>query len=247
MTPQWQSCINPWVKARSIPVPRILWVGAMLDSLISPEGQNEDSWSKTPLGDVLTKFRTFVAGEFYRIQFDSKFDLWKVPRGRGKGYQELLKMVSAEAELWVKTWRVLENMESMGRLPMFPKPPGMLIPHQSLVPLWLRLLIEEFELLMLLYHHVGEEKTQGACDLRRIKESQNRSLQALENPFSQTYTRRFMDSVITIADQDDQFRTKLYMPMVRQRMKISTLIKESKPRAFDLDRKMTRQGRKKNS
>jgi hypothetical protein len=194
MNPQWESCINPWVKAPSIPVPRILWVGAMLDSLIFPEGQDADSWSKTPLGDVQTKFRAYVAGEFYRIQFDSKFDLWKVPRGRAKGCQELLKMISAEAELWVKTWKVLENMEFMGHLPSFPKPPGMLLSYQSLVPLWLRLLIEEFELLMLLCHHVGEEKPQGAFHLRRIKESQNRSLQALENPFSQTYTQRFVDS-----------------------------------------------------
>jgi hypothetical protein len=245
MNPQWQSCINPWVKAPSSPVPRILLVGEMLNSLIFLKRQDEDSWSKTPLGEVQTKFCAYVAGEFYRIQFDSKLDLWKVPRRRGKGYQELLKMVSAEAELWVKTWRVLENMESMGRLPIFPKPPGMLIPHQNLVPLWLGLLIEEFELLMLLCHHVGEEKPQGAFDLRRIKESQNRSLQALENPFSKTCTQRFVDSAITIAGQDDQFRAKLYMPMVRQRMTFAALIKESKPRAFDQNGRMTRQGRKK--
>jgi hypothetical protein len=247
MTPQWQSCINPWVKAPSIVVPQNLWVLAMLFSLVVPEGQDEDTWAKTPLGDVHTKFCALVAGEFYRIQFDSKFDVWRIPRGRGKGYQELLKMVSAEAELWVKTWKVLKNMESMGRLPSFPKSSRMLLPHQSLVPLWLRLLIEEFELLIFFCHHVEAEQPQGAFDLRRRKESQNRRLQALENPFSKTYTHQFVHSAITIADQDDQFRTKLYMPMVRQRMKIATLIKQSKPRAFDLDRKMTRQGRKKNN
>ncbi len=245
MNPQWQSCINPWVRPSSIPLPQSLWVITMLDSLIFSRGQDENSWSKTTLGDVHTKFCAYVAGEFYRIQFDSKFDLWKFPRGRKKGCPGLLETVSAEAELWVKTWKVLEKMNSEGRLPSFPKPPVMLLPHESLIPLWLMLLIAEFELLILLSHQVENEEPQGAFQLRRIKESQNRSLQALENPFSKVYTQKFVQSAITTANQDDQFRKELYMPMVRQRMKITALIKQSKPRAFDLNGRMSRQGRTK--
>jgi hypothetical protein len=245
MNPQWQSCVNPWVKVPSMPLPRIWWVGAMLDSLVFPEGRDFEPFFETPLGEVYLKFCAYIAGEFYRIQFDSRCDLWRLPRGKGTGYKECLEMVSAEAELWVKTWKALEYIESIGQLPTFPTSPGMLLPRQSLVPLWFRMLVDEFELLMLEFYHVGDNQPQRSAQLLGIKQNQNRRLQGLENPFSKPYTRRFVHSAITIAGQDNQFYAELYMPMVRQRMKITAGLKKQSARVFNLNGRMTRQGRRK--
>jgi hypothetical protein len=223
------------------------WVDEILNSLVFPEGHDSDPFFETPLGDIYSKSCAYIAGEFYRIQFDSKSDLWRMPRGRGKGYKQCLEQVAAEAKLWVKTWKALEYMESLGHLPNFPTPRSLLLPRQSLVPLWLKMLVNEFELLMLCFHHVGENQPNGSAHLQRIKQSQNRLLQSLENPFNKTYTHKFVQGAITCANRNDQFRTEFYMPMVRQRMKITADLKEQQVRSFNLKGKMLRQGRRKHT
>lgn len=249
MKHQWQSCINPWVKVPQFSwsrMSRIYWVSAMLHSIVHPVRQEEDPWFKTSLGDVSTKYHTYVAGEFYRIHFDAKSDLWKMPRGRGEVYKSARKMVSDEAELWVKTWQVLEGMESLGNLPPIPKlSSGLIPPPLSIVPLWFRVLVSEHELLMQNFSYFGEDEPDGAVAMRKKRQLQNRTLQGLNNPFCENYTQRLVDRAIRIADYHDQFRTELYMPMVRQRMKITARLITHSARTFDLNGKLKRQGRSK--
>lgn len=247
MKHQWQSCINPWVKVPQFSWPRIYWVGAMLHSIVHPVGQEEDHWFKTHLGVVSTKYHVYVAGEFYRIHFDAKSDLWKMPRGRGEVYKSVRKMVSDEAKLWVKTWRVLESMESLGNLPPIPKfSSGLIPPPLSVVPLWFRILVSESELLMQNFFCLGKDEPSGAVVLRKKSQPQNRALQKLSNPFCEDYTQLLIDKVIETANQNYQFYTELYMPMVRQRMKITARLITDSSRAFDLNGKLKRQGRRKN-
>jgi hypothetical protein len=236
---QWQSV--PWVS-----LPRSYWIYGMLSSIGLPEGQDEDPWFKTHLGKVSTKYHAYVAGEFYRILFDSKSELWKIPRGRGDAYKDFREMISNEAELWVKTWQVLEGMESLGLLPPLPKlSSGVIPPQPSIVPLWFRLLVQESELLIMNFFCCEEDEI-GAVVLRKKIQSQNSVLKDLKNPFCAGDTQLLVDRAIKTAEEDDQFRVKLYMPMVAHRMKISELHKKRSSRAFDLNGKLKRQGRRKN-
>lgn len=239
------SCLTPWTTGR-LEYCRDFWTCMALDALIFPtEKQAIEPQRQTPLEFVREKFTAYVAGEFYRQEFDSKCRLWKVPRGRGPGYQGLKNTVTSEALLWCRTWRVLERLQSMGRLPSLPAFIGVTsFPAQALVPVWLLALVVEYEFLMQYLDCSLEGEPDGSRQILSRRQSQNRKLQDFSNPFRRQHTQLFIDCAITTAEQFDQFRKDFYIPMWKQRMRITADLIASKSRAFDIEGRLGRQGRK---
>ena len=253
MESQYIVCLNPHISRRVLS--HADWVGCVLDSLVYPsESQLAHPWYQTSAAQAHLGMIGYVAGEFYRLEFDSKFKLWRLPRGRGSEYQVNKKSVEINARLWVRVWRMLERMESMGRLPL---PPHLLIstsyyPPQSITSMWLSALVMEGELVTPWLDYIPDGSS-GFEALRKQQQNDNRRLQGIgnssenpfENPFETTCTRLFIKNAMDTAGEFDQFRKHFYNPMVRQRQSVTAFMVKQKFMAFDMDGKPSRQGRSK--
>jgi hypothetical protein len=227
----YKSCITPW---GYLPPSEQQWPLLLVEALIHP-------YSLTMEADMLQTLTAYIAGEFYRLRFDSKFDLGRIPRGRGAAYQQAKQLVTTEALLWSLTWSVLTELASMGRLPA-PLELSVPLPYGSQVTCWLMLLIGEFELLMQM-QAIGFDS--GAVHLLVARQGQNSSLKQFQNPFNRAATRCFVEVAIATAEENDQFRRAFYNPMITQRQKVTATLKSHSPRIFNLEGKIARQGRRK--
>jgi hypothetical protein len=227
------------------------WIKNGLMSMLDPNNlRSNDPWYQTKLGEDHLQMLGCVAGEFYRLAFDSKFDLLRLRRGRGKDYQVTKKSVALNAQLWVKVWQMLERMESMGKLP---PPPHMLISQSSLstqakTPLWFLCLVLESELLTPWASYLPPDGSIGFEALRKQQQNVNgklMSLDKLENPFVNEFNRLFVETAIAVAENFDRFRTDFYNPMVKQRQAVTNFMVKHDFKAFGTDGKQSRQGRRK--
>jgi hypothetical protein len=226
------------------------WIKNGLMSMLDPNKlRSNDPWYQTALGEDHLQILGCVAGEFYRVAFDSKFDLLRLRRSRGKDYQATKKSVDLNAQLWVKVWQMLERMESMGKLPL---PPHMLISPSSLstqakTPLWFLCLVLDSELLTPWVSYLSPDGSIGFDALRKQQQNVNRKLTNLENPFENEFNRLFVETAIAVAENFDRFRTDFYNPMVIRRQAVTSFMVKHDFKAFDLNGKQSRQGRKKNN
>jgi hypothetical protein len=238
---------NP-LNNRQVRYSRDVWVQSALDSLVyQSESQHANPWYQKASAEAHRGMTWYVAGSFYRLEFDSKCKIGKLPPCRDPEMKRQKKLVDACGLLWAKTWRVLERMESTGKLPL---PPSILVscpqyPQQALTPLWLMALVSEGELLTPWLDYLSPDGAQGFEALLKQQQNDNKKLQALENPFENRQAKLFVDSAISIANDNDRFRIDFYSPMVSQRQAITALLKREPFVAFDLDGKPSRKGRKK--
>ena len=238
---------NP-LNNRQVRYSRNALVQCALDSIVSPSASliATHPWYQKASAEAHRGMTGYVAGSFYRLEFDSKCKIWKLPPCRDPEMKRQKKLVDASGMLWAKTWRVLERMESMGRLPL---PPFVLVsatryPPQAITPLWLMALVTKGGFLTPWGDYVSPDGAQGFEVVLKQQQNNNKKLQALENPFENPYTRLFIDSAIATADEFDRFRIDFYSPMIRQRQVITALLKREPFVAFDLDGKPIRKGRK---
>jgi hypothetical protein len=223
------------------------WLRYALNSMVNPgQLQLANPWYQTALADGHQGTIACVAGEFYRLEFDSKFDLWRLPRRRGSGYQSTKNLIKLSASLWVKVWRMLERMESMGRLPLPPSVPiSANLTQQLIITLWLSALVIEGELMTPWLDYVPPENGRGFEAFRKQQQNDNRKLQGFENPFNEPCTRIFIENAIATAEEFDRFRKQFFTPMVKQRQSITAFVIKEGYQAFDIDGKPSRQGRRK--
>jgi hypothetical protein len=242
-------CYPKPLNNRQVRYSRNALVQLALNSIVSPSESlmTTHPWYQKASAEAHSLMICYVAGSFYRLEFDSKCKIGKLPPCRNPEMKRQKKLVDACGLLWARTWRVFERMESMGRLPL---PPFVLVgtisyPQQAITPTWLMALVLEGEILTPWADYVSPDGAQGSEALLKQQQNDNKSLQALENPFENPCTRLFIDSAIADAEKFDRFRTDFYNPMVRQRQAITALLKRESFVAFDLDGKPSRKGRKK--
>ncbi|MEA5566304.1 hypothetical protein [Anabaena sp. UHCC 0399] len=198
-------------------------VCSVLDELTSME-TNQDL-IQTVTGQMLIMYRKLVVGEFCRQTIDSRFPHWKP-------HKKLNPMIMLEVNLWKSIFTMLEYISNLRPL----------IPHSAL---FLRDLVEEGELMVFIATYSGGELRMKNYLARRQHE--NRKLQGCENPFNQEespHTWKVINWAIKLADIDDEFRKKFYMPVVTARQKFTTFMKEDNYRLY-FNGKLQRQGRKK--
>lgn len=195
----------------------------VLDDLSSEEKKQDLIQIVT--GKLLIRYHKLVVGEFYRQTIDANFPYWKPNR-------KLKPIIQLEVNLWQSVFKMLENM--------FYRNSFIEIPKFSLYKL-----IRERELMVFIASYTGGQLR--VKDYLAIRQHQNRELQGCENPFDREkspYTWGIMNSVIRIAERDDEFRKNFYMPVIRDRQKFTAFMKSKNFRAF-LEGKLQRQGRRK--
>lgn len=180
---------------------------------------------QTVTDQILLEYCNLVVGEFYRQVIDSRFPSWKL-------HEELEPLILPEVGLWKSVFRMLENLSKHLPLTTYPA-------------LLLRELIKERELMVFIVTQSSE--TRRMKNYLALRQHQNRELQGCENPFDKEKspnTWKIMDLAIKLANRDDDFRKKFYMPVVTARQKITAFMKKDKSRLI-INGNMQRQGRKK--
>ncbi|MBW4490771.1 MAG: hypothetical protein KME12_23605 [Trichocoleus desertorum ATA4-8-CV12] len=174
---------------------------------------------------ILLKYRDYVVGEFWRSTVNSQFNAIPKPN------RTLKKSVEAETKLWQKILLLLERLKTFGVI--------------DAPALKFKQIVDERALTLFNFFNDG-----GDFAMTRILQSwqsQNRRLEALDNPFGyegSRVTSYVLNEAIAIANKNDVFRTQQYMPVVRARMAFVALLKKERARLFEGE-KMKRQGRKK--
>ena len=197
----------------------------------------EDSYWKTIIGHRDLVARQQVLGILYRKKTprgfrDPKFD-FKLRRIRRQDYIGALRpFIEAEADLWIACWKVAEKLQSFGGW------------HPAL---WLVLLVSESNGLTRPWLRYSEGSNEwGARSFVKKIQSENKSLQDLSNPFSelQPLTFDFTRMAIALSDIDIPIKDD-WMKLVRCRMKLVTLIKNSHSRVLQSDGTVRTAGRRK--
>ncbi|MBD2452472.1 hypothetical protein H6G76_36350 [Nostoc sp. FACHB-152] len=200
-------------------------VRSILNELIL-ERANQDLMQIDTVRGIIT-YRELVLGEFYRQTFENTFS-------KSKLHKKLKPLIMPEVTLWKAVFKMLEYMFTLNMLNLHPA-------------LLLRDLVEEAELTAFIATNSARKLT--VKDYLTIRQHQNRELQGCENPFDRKESPRtweIMDSSIKLANLNDEFRKRFYMPVVRARQKITAYMKKDKSK-FYINGKMQRQGRKKES
>jgi hypothetical protein len=217
----------------------------MLDRLSNVSALIESTDSQSE--QVFLKLRGYVAAEFYRSEFDSRFDGQRLPRRRGNGYQGTKQLIADEVKLWTLTLKVLERLATLSKLPLpYEVYPGY-APSVSPTLACFFALVMEAEFLMN-YAAWGEDGfTLGKRDLFKHRQKQNAIAfsPGEELSYHRPVTRLFLLNAIAISDQSDQFRKKLYLPLIRQKMAITSRLLKEGAKAIDSTGKPSRQGRRK--
>ena len=175
---------------------------------------------------ILLKLRQKIVIEFWRSEMDSKLACARPPR-------PARKLVYAEVNIWRSVLQLAERLNTFGII--------------SDPVLTLGLIIKERKLT--LFNCLYREKNTGATELLREFQTENRQLQALQNPFSPNYapkTCEVLDKAVLIAEKNDGFSKNFYMKVVKARMGLVTILKEQNARSY-LDGKQEKRGRKKTS
>ncbi|BAB75201.1 hypothetical protein ACN23B_17575 [Anabaena sp. FACHB-709] len=202
-----------------------IFIRGVLNELTSEE-KNQDLM-QTDTGRLIIKYRQLVVGEFYRQIIDNKFAKWNVDK--------ILKpIIMPEVDLWKSVYQMLEKMSNLNSFATHPA-------HL------LRELVEEGDLMVFIATYSG-----GKLRVKKylaLRQHQNRELQGCENPFDREespHTWKIMDLAIKLANVDDEFRKRFYMPVVVARQKITAFMKKDRIRIY-FKGKLQRQGRKKES
>jgi hypothetical protein len=238
----YTACLSPRFSLKpsyehqaAIVLDRLANVSSLVDATDSQSGQ------------VYLKLRGYVASEFYRTEFDSRFEGAKLPRRRGNGYQGTKQLVADEVKLWSLTLRVLERLNTLGRLPLpYEVYPGYAPPVSPTLACFFALVMES-EFLMN-YAAWGEDGfILGQKDLFKHRQNQNAktSGMAKEIPYHRPVTRLFLENAIAVSDRFDKFRTSLYHPMIKQRKAITARLMKEHAKVINAQGQPTRQGRKK--
>jgi hypothetical protein len=195
---------------------------------------NQQLLAKGDLGKVFFNYRSLVWFRFLRYELGIKD--WKVsysPRGF------LLDLVEAEASLWGAVFRMIERLQSFGRLPTELSVP---------IPAVLAYLLAENSLI--LFQAFQDDSVGGSSKAVQLWQAQNVRLRELENPFTAPIAKQLIDSAILLAGEQDTFRSKIYPPVWKQRSALVNLIKNH-PREkigtyllYRFDKPPLRQGRK---
>ena len=219
---------------------RTYWIQSALESIVTPnELQLANPWYQADPALAHLGMTRLVAGEFYRLEFDSKCKFGKMPPCRTDDMKRQKHLVIACAELWVSTFRALERMGTLGQwIGTFSHV------KQATTPLWLMTLVTEGEFLTPWARYLDPDGARGFKELLRQYQNENQRLHDLDNPFEKHNTRLFIDTAIATAQTSDKFRKKFYDPMIRRRKAIAALIKKEDFEAI-VDGKRSRQGRKK--
>jgi hypothetical protein len=239
---------KPYVNHRVLS--RTEWLMCALFSLAYPsESKLAHPWYQKECTPVHFWVVSLVAGGFYRLEFDDKFDFWRPSRCRDAGSVRQRRLVDACAPLWAKTWRLLERMDSIGELPLpsfiLDSATFYLYPQQSIVPMCLMTLVLEGELLTPWLDYLSPDGSSGFKALLKQQQSDNMALRDFKNPYETPYTHLFIKNAIATAEKFDPFRKEFYKPMVKQRQSVTALMAKESFIAFDIDGKPSRQGRSK--
>jgi hypothetical protein len=205
----------------------LAWLMAELWNI--DEDNPRDPYWETTIGNAFLNYRRKVITHFWRTGYDSQFIGAKIPRQQ----KDLRITIKAEAELWESVIRLLERMYTL----------CFLWNHPAIL---LGQIINEKALVMFNFAYFEEGKEIGAT--KRIKQfqSQNRSLEALDNPFKSneaSITYQIIQKAIELADLRDGFRRDFYMKVVRNRMSLVACLIAQKSRIYN-QKKMLKQGRK---
>lgn len=177
--------------------------------------------------EVLFKLRRNIVIEFWRSEMDSKLPHARPPR-------PARKHVYAEVDIWRSVLQLAERLSTLGLI--------------SDPVLTLGSIIKERKLT--LFNFLYSEKNPGATKLLRECQTENRQLQALQNPFSPDYapkTCEVLDKAVLLAGaMPGNFSKNFYMKVVKARMGLVTVLKEQNARSY-LDGKQEKRGRKKTS
>lgn len=154
------------------------------------------------------------------VKADFATFLYKKPPGAKKG-------LDAEVKLWKSILDLARHMKGYGFWESSPE-------------LTLCEIIQESALVLLPIFFSGDnEGKQSTDECIRFYQKQNVMLQdsdaLCDNPFDVTktpWTRDFIDKAMPIANQDKNFRSKYYLPMVRARKTLTAVIKKEKMCSF---------------
>jgi hypothetical protein len=209
LEPQWQSCFSPWFGTSTtvLTISRSDFLPIVLDWLVDTECNKkllDCGWKKS-----FFNLRGYCVGEFVRQKLIKEYSDWKLPNCHKSA-------CTTEVELWLKVYDLIEKV--------FELYPGT-YKHPAL---WFYAIIQERALV--LFRNFQNSDNKGKDDYIARIQRQNKQLLTLEaNPFdSQTalHTWQLIDRAITIADQgsDKTFRSKIFTPMVRARMALTTYV-----------------------
>jgi hypothetical protein len=222
---------SPFLIQRVHAIPYPLAWAFWLEIALNPK---PDPHWETEMGAAGLFLRRAVANEWIKITFDSKAGFFELPKTRTKGWKQVREAVKAEAQLWKATYNLLVQV-------------AMLSP--TIDPAFVfYCLIEDFALLTPYLAYC--DPIVGATHLVKEQQAINRKLQALENPFNPTErpaTYQFIQQAIMFSEpaQMDMIRRHYYMPMVKARMALITLLRSHDPKRITLDGQVERRGRRK--
>jgi hypothetical protein len=214
----------------------LLPLALVLEEIANPNDLDANHYWKTKVGYFSLLYKRWIVGELWHKVFVPEFDAWQFYTATTEDLAaEVKQLVCQEADLWIALWNLLGCLTIN----------GFLIYHQSQA--FLGIILENILLQMWSYNDQALDIS-TAQRLLRYHQSVNRKLSSLEedeNPFPDNYpmTRYVIDVAMRRANQDDQFRKEFYRPMVKQRMRLLTLLRESKPKKFH-DGRMEHRGRK---
>jgi hypothetical protein len=234
---KYTSCITPWF---SVNTSKTYYLAVLLETLQKPTDLETDPYWQTKGGELMLKLSRLVVAEFYRREFDSKYDDFKL-RGRGEDFRWSKAIVEAEAALWSTIWRMLERLDSLGLMAKLPV--DVLIPQDTILPAWMYQLAIEREILMQFFTDSSELGGGGATQLMKKQQNFNRQLAVHNNPAKMTFSRPFLIAADDAASRFDAFQKNYFAPMIRSRMAVTCLLK--KWRLINLDGRVATQGRKK--
>jgi hypothetical protein len=212
---------------------------------------------------VLLNLGAAVAVEFFKTETGIRYPSWKFKAGRGgdpKSREYIKGLIGKESQLWSLTLRCLEQLQSHEA---FPHSIGVFVPVLTTVGMgiadygrtsttlaWMAGLVKEHEFLLQFADHYSNPKaTSGRAALAGIQQS-NKIALSLEwvispnlfegNPFHAPVTQGFIEMCKRLAETDQEFRSKFYTPLIKQRMAVTTHLVKSGVSIFTPDGKSSR-------
>jgi hypothetical protein len=180
---------------------------------------------KTELERARQEYQCFILAEIIRREWNSKF---RVHNFRGP----FRKWLDANGELWHQTFILVEKVFSV-------------YPYLEHPAVWFTGVLFELEVSTFLI----EGGTTKKASLEKFR-CENKQLQDLGNPFQEECTRMLLESALKLAETSDVFRKNTYMPWVRSRMALASVLNTRDVQLFVQPKgksiaTQSRQGRKK--
>jgi hypothetical protein len=243
----YKACIQPYFKVAvsgeeqaAIVCDRLANVSLMIETTNSQAEQ------------VYLKLRGYVAAEFYRTEFNSRYDGFKLPRGRGEAYQGVKRLIADEVALWSLALKLLERMATFNKLPLpYEVYPGY-APAVSPTLACFFALVMEGEFLMNYAAWDEGGLNVGQDELFRFRQRQNSRMWDIATtdpdppalPCHRPMTKLFLENAIELTNGNELFQKKFYFPLMRQKRKITARLMKEKAQVINSKGRRTKQGRK---